>query len=642
MYCSILCHALLSVVRPDPNFLGKPVKRPAHLDKTGSPYVKMKPTGIVPPSPQGSTPPAITNSAPQATPTLPLRKSDIDHTPKTPPPPVPPPPPKLTSVPLKKPSFLPRVIATPSSSSAMRKKKPLQQTQQVVGRQRESQTSGASDTNEVGVAREGAEDVAMETQPERVNEVFIGPRLPDHTHSTPPTGSLSASPKVAWVQPQVKPAKPAKPVALVHPVTTEGNPKEVVTVLKGLAGKPFSGKAQQSSTPGWRPVGMSSSETPATNPRSLPESARTQGEEVEKASEVSSKPSPLSLATETRKRKKRKKKRSHRTEEEREVQRERKHHGKSGNSTEERVKKRALNYSSEEDSKEEEEQEAGERRERKKRRFQHESHRERRRSRRVRDSRSSSSGSSSRSSSEDEVSDRGAARRRAREDKRERKHSGGHREEGYARHDDAKHRHSSGGRLKYRSPSPERKRKRKWSLGSDESHGSRYKSSKQLESHHAKKRHSSDHHHHHHKHSHHHHERNKSAKHATTKGKSSGIGAGASEGKPGEGKVRSNSRKGTEGGGHHLESSPAVEVVVEGGRVPEVEWDFSLKGEERGQGVPPGGRWDGSRRDDVVDVLTSHTPDQLGTKGNAVCVCLYRCTVCVLLSSVYVCCVCVW
>ncbi|CAI8050584.1 Ubiquitin carboxyl-terminal hydrolase 36 [Geodia barretti] len=640
-------------VQPDPNFLGKPVKRPPHLDKTGSPFVKQKPTGIVQPSPHGPSPatPSSSSHAQQPRLSLPLRKSDIDHTPKLQTPPVPAQPPKPVIRAPRTPSFVPRVIAAPSSS---KKKKLLQQlavkTYQEVGA---SQPSRGPGIGEMGGDREGAfgEPLAKKGGS---GEVFIGPLLPGPTPYSAANLSTSPSLKIARVQPQVK---PAKPVAKVQPVVHDMGPKEVLVhdaasrkevfkTIKGLAGESLTNRAARNPKPGWRPLG-----TPAlapTSPHVTPESQQQTPElknEDERDSDKMPKPPPLSPPPEVKKRKKRKKKKNRKTDEERNEQRERKH-GKTSVTEVERSRKRSPDYSTNEESDGSEDE-----RPRKKRKTpQHEGHweRERKRSRHDsgrsrRHSRSSSSESSrSRSSSREEESERDSDRgggwhRRGRE---ERKHVSSHREEGRSRHHDTggkkQHAGRSSHKSKHRSPSPEssrRQRKRHWSLGSDDSHSStRHKSTRQ-DAHHAtkKKRHSSSHHHHHHhKHSSHHHERIRSSKHVVKTRPSGGATGIVGDVKSAESKSHAHTAdKHRAEGGHLLEEGSTAPTKMadslcgveeggkegrSGGEVPEVVWDFSLKGEgRRGEGIPPGSRWDGSRRDDVIDTLTSHTSNQLGT-----------------------------
>ena len=496
-----------------------------------------------------------------------------------------------------------------------------------------------SGMDERGGAREEYESVFSGESPANKGggggEVFIGPLLPEHVPST----QTSPSPKIARVHPQVK---PAKPVAMVQPVVHITGRKEVLISIKGLAGE--SSKGSQNPKPGWKPLGAS--DLASSSPQMAAESEEQKNNEV-RVLEKTPKLPALSPLPEVKKRKKRKKKKRHRVEEDREEHRERKHGRSSGAEVE---RSRKSNYSTEEGSEESEDE-----RPRKKRKMpQHEDHwesRERKRSRHEssrsrRHSRSSSSGSS-RSSSREEgsggESDRGGGRhRRGREERRERKH--GHREDARSRHHESgggKKRHSSGAsqslshKSKYRSPSPEtrRQRKRNWSLGSDDSHSSvRHKPAKQ-DSHHTakKKHHSSDYHHHHHHHRHgpHHHEKNRTSKHGVKSKSSASSTSIAGDVKSAESKSHTHKTD----GGHYLEKGSAstkkasesssgdvgggVEGGEEGRGVPEVEWDFSLKGEgRRGEGNPPaGGRWDGSRRDDVIDMLTSHTSNQLGTKG---------------------------
>ena len=646
----------LSSVQPDPNFLGKPVNRPPHLDKTGSPFVKQKPTGIVQPSPQGPShaTPSSFSPAQQPRPSLPLRKSDIDHTPKLQTLPVPAEPPKPVIRAPRTPSFVPRVIAAPSSS---KKKQLLQQLAVKADKSRQevgaSQPSRGPGFHERGGDREGGEGAFGEPPAKKGGggEVFIGPLLPEATPSSAATLSTSLSPRIARVQPQVK---PGKPVAKVQPVVQDVGPKEVLfhdagrkevfEFIEGLAGEPLANRASRNPKPGWRPLG-----TPALAPASPHATAESQQQtpelqnKDERVSDKTPKPPPLSPPPEVKKRKKHKKKKSRRTDEERDEHRERRH-GKSSVVEVERSRKRSPDYSTNEESDDSEDE-----RPRKKRKTpQHEGHWERERKRSRHDSgrsrryspSSSSEGRSSRSSSGEEESERDSDRgggwhRRGRE---ERKHVSSHRDEGRSRH------HDTGGKKRYkskhRSPSPEssrRQRKRHWSLGSDDSHGSTRRKSTKQDAHHAtkKKHHSSSHHrhHHHHKHSSHHHERIRSSKHmlkTRPSGSTTGI---VGDVKSAESKSHAHTAdKHRAEGGHLLEERSTAPTKVadslcgvesgkegmRGGEVPELVWDFSLKGEgRRGEGIPPGSRWDGSRRDDVIDTLTSHTSNQLGTKGKS-------------------------
>ena len=341
---------------------------------------------------------ATTSPAPQQTsvhPGLPLRKSDVDLTPKTPPQPAAVAPPKPTSVPLKTPSFLPRVIVTPSSNSLLKKKRVAGKTE----RPRETEPgvslpSGSGlHPNEVGGTRNVVEATLSTETLSKLggSDVFIGPRLPDHTHTGPSTSdpASSPSPKVARVTPQ---PKLEKPVALVRPVGADGPTahKTIVTEMKGLTGEPLAGKVQQMPRAGWRPVGglpdASLDATPAL------ETTESKAEDGERASEKATKPSSPQPPVETQMKKKHKKKKRHRTVEESESHRERKH---SRSGVTDKAKRRSGNYTSDDENCEE-----GNNEKRKKRRA---SQHERKHSRhdlghghsRRRDSQSSSEGQSS-------------------------------------------------------------------------------------------------------------------------------------------------------------------------------------------------------------------------------------------------------
>ena len=657
-----LHHLLISLtVRPDPNFLGQPVKHFPHVDKTGTPFVKRKPTGIVPPSPQETSP--ITTQAPrtfsQAFNTIPLRKTDVDPTPKLAPPPVVVEPPKPTIAPVKKPSFLPRVIAAPTSTTKKKKLvKPIEQTVD-----RPDATGVTSSSGQEGEKEEiPNEDVSFDSRDDQGDisktSVFIGPQLPSHPTSTTavltlPQG-LTRSPKIARVQPQVK---PGKPVALVHPVVPD-TPKKVskVTHIKGLAGELNDTKTLQVTKPTWKPVGAP---TPGSTSAPIPALTSTDHqttpnlEMAEEKTDTQTGPSESVLATPpplqevVKKRKKHKKRRSHnKTDEEWEGSgRDRKHHKS------EKSHKRSTHMYSEDSGEED--------RPRKKRKK--ESRKERKRSRHNLHRKRGYSRSSSSSSYTDEESDRGRHRyesssnrdRGIREGRKRREIGHREREEEVSFREERKHegkqRYSSSSsqsyhKSRYRSPSPERsgRRKRNWSsLDSDDDSHSRHKSLEEDLHHVQKKHHHSSEHHHRHKH-HDHHKSQHLSKTKSRCGSTSG-----SESKFSEGKMYSHShcrsKYGTEGKhgrdrgfasileedvpSSYSGSPPsselnsagvrsAVQKRREGEVVPEVEWDSSLKGDgKRGHGVPVGDRWDGSRRHNVVDALTSHAPNQLGTKG---------------------------
>ena len=592
----------------------------------GTPLVKLKPTGIVPPSPQGSSSVSPTQSLSQPPNSLPLRKSDVDLTPK-PPPPVVTPPPKPTNVLIKKPSFLPRVIAAPSS-----KKKKLQVVKSVGSKDKpqdstqsaeEVSVSSGADGDKLEGEGEGRDNIIQQKlggdgpledvgekgdsgQLEPTSDVFIGPRLPQHMQSAgsvalPMSTVLVKSPKIARVQPQVK---PAKPVALVHPVVPDspsgsGKRVEMVTIIKGLAGEQYGNKnaQSQSTRPAWKPVN-----TPVS---SSPPSHQIVGEveRVEKKNDTEQVRQPAELEStptqEVKKRKKHKKKRSHRSEEREErgeSERERKHR----RSGAEKSKKHSVHCveSSEEDERPRKKRKTHESRKEKKRSQHQSSHR-----------REHSRSSSSSSSSGGEESDRHYhSRHREHRDRENRKHGEGKKHEsGYSdrgnsyrddrKHGDGKPCHSSSSapslhKSRHRSPSPgASRRKRRWSSESEGSRDRR-KSLKQDAHHVPKKRHSSEHHsseHHHHHHKHH--DRNRKSKHSSSS---------------------------------RTKYSRSVERAIVSG-IPEVEWDSSLRREERcgeercgeerrGEGEGRG-RWDGSRGRDVVETLTSHTPTQLGSKG---------------------------
>ena len=566
------------------------------------------------------------------------------------------------NLPVKKPSFIPRVITAPSSA---KKKKvlPLNLSLSKADKRREASinegqsdkhgdTVGdtASDINQEDEVGAG-EGTSLQLPTAKGNEdSFIGPCLPGHFNTTstatvpttPPDG-VTRSPRIARVHPQVQ---PGKPVARVQPVVTEG-PKKVVTIVKGLAGDPLTNKPSQTVRPTWKPVG-----TPAAPPSPTTKSQTT-------ATPDTTEDTPIKLATENvplttpspqetkkrKKHKKKKKKKAHKTDEDREDSREWKY-------AEEKSRKRSTHYVTDRDSDEEDE------RPRKKRRTpEYDSRKDKKRSRHGSNRRRAPSRSSSDSSSDDN-SDWGRYRYdRERDDKRSR---GERRHERGDRHDSGKQRHSNGGsqslhKSRYHSPTPDRnKRKRHWSTDSSDSHDGRYSKSVKQEAT-PKKRHSSDFHHHHHHHHHKHHDKIKRSKHLLK----TSISESKSEGKM-------HSRHHEEEGGHHLEkdhvssrserrSENTSSMSARGGGggeddVPEVEWDSSLRGDGKRE---HGTRWDGSRSNTVVNVLTSHTPNQLGTKGMhllighnfvvltcvCVCVCVYVCVcvcvcVCVLCSQV--------
>ena len=641
-------------MRPDPHFLGQPVKCSPHIDKTGTLYVKLKPTGIVPPSPQESSvsPTQASRSfPPRPASAIPLRKSDIDPTPKSSlPPPRAAEPPKPNTPPLKKPSFLPRVIAAPLS----KKKKAhvvrtvgtnTEKSSQEKSTTAEGQSDGTGDRVISACHEEEGRDMLgkVSSLPKQraiaspLDEVFIGPRLPQTATDTAglstPTQAPTSSPKIARVQPQVK---PAKPVALVHPVVTDTPPNKVskVTHIKGLAGKQHMNKDSQVVRPAWKPVGEPSPTTPSTAASSsattsTPATSDARETTAVTASMAEQKPDTLAGTSEgavtpppkAKKRKKHKKKKSHKQEEEEreENERERRHHHRA----DEKSRKHSTHYDVDEDSDDE-----GRPRKKRKKTPQHENRKEKKRSRHESHHRRehSSSSDSSLSEREDKGSEQGwhrhgSGRKREREERDGRKHSSSHgdgrkHESSHRRHEGKQHQSCGSSQSVYvsrhESPSPNRsKRKRHWSSDSDDSH-SRRKSLKH-ETHHTPKKHhhSSDHHYHKH------HDKGRKSKHAKSVSGTSGTDSKhshhRSKHEPESDCERDGGHRREGSGSHNTECSEGREGRSgkrEEKEVPEVEWDSSLAGRgERGQ-------WDGFRGHDIVDVLTSHTANELGTKGN--------------------------
>ena len=549
--------------------------------------------------------------------TLPLRKSDIDKTP-VPPPPVVPTPPKPVNVPVKKPSFLPRVIATPSS-----KKKKIQVVKSVGSKDKVQETG----ENQERDGQMPCADTTPDTSEKRdesslgptTSEPFIGPLLPHDTPSshpaalpTPPVATTS--PKIARVQPQVK---PAKPVALVHPVvsSTPGGRKFEKLIRKG--GLAFNRTPQpQNDKPQWKPVGapdpVSSTSTPTT-PNIEP---------VEKTSETPSRAGEVESAQETKKRKRHKKKKSHKREERDDSERGRERH-KQGDEKGKRRRAHSLE-SSEEEWKV------------RKKVKTHESRKEKKKSRRER----------SNSSSSDESSD--SRHHHRREHHRDKKHEvgkareGWHRDRGHReerRHESKRQRHQSTSsshshhKSRHHTPSSDRsKKKRRWSSNSDEDSRKRHKSDRH---HSQKKYHSSEHHYKHHDkiqkskhlssigepggktHSHHRH------KHRNDEGRcDSDVDPTLGQEEHIHMSARSAHRVLSTDERESVRTEQKKSVAVEktgqrsGGDVPEVEWDSSLKAEGKGgKGSSERGKWDGSHNHAVVEALMSHEPNQLGTKG---------------------------
>ena len=641
----LLSLSLSPSVRPDPNFLGQPIKRPPGVDKSGTPLVKLKPTGIVPPSPQES---GRGTAVPQPSNTLPLRKSDVDKTP-LPPAPVVASPPKPANVPIKKPSFLPRVIATPSS-----KKKKIQVVKSVDKVQETGENRDRDGQMTCGDTTPNTSEKRDEDSLGQTSEAFIGPLLPQDTPSSHPAALptpqvATTSPKIARVQPQVK---PSKPVALVHPVVSS-TPSVRKLIRKG--GLVFNRTPQpQNDKPQWKPVGapdpVSSTSAPTT-PSVDP---------VEKESETPSRTGEVELTQETRKRKKHKKKKDHRRGEwderedsergrerhKQEVEKGKKRHVHSYESSEEEwkarkklktqevekgKKRRAHSYESSEE----------EWKVRKKLKT-HESRKEKKKSRRLSTHRRERSHSSASYESSD------SRQHYRREHHRDKKYEvgktreSGHRDREHRegrRHEAKRQRHQSSSssqslhKSRHHTPTPDRsKRKRYWSSDSDdESH--RHKSDRR---HSQKKYRSSEHRHKHHDkiqkskhlssvselgsktHSHHRH------KHRHDEGKwDSDVSRtpvqeahAHKNGESAHGVPNNDERESI----RTEQKSASVEKTGKrsGSDIPEVEWDSSLKAEGKGgKGSLERGKWDGSLNHAVVEALTSHAPNQLGTKGIA-------------------------
>ena len=366
--------------------------------------------------------------------------------------------------------------------------------------------------------------------PDQEGERFIGPLLPPHLQrpvASPLSASFSQakSPKIARVQPQIK---PAKPIARVQPVVLEIPVERAAKTSKsGGSHNAKSGESlaspedtrrndhsvsnaaasrtpqSQNVTSQWKPVDTPvpaeasfhhmtpDSESPVTEAHNANESdlpQQQQQEEVKKRRKHK------------KKKKKKKKKRSHRHEESGESEREQKH-SRAAAAGEKSKKSSHISESSEE-----EEEEEILRNKNKKR----ESRKERPRSRRQHSrSRSPHRRERSRSSSAGDKSDEREryyrhekkSRERHREDRR---HDGGHRDSEKGRREERKHdkhHHSSSSsarsahKPRRHSPSPDRsrnrrKRHRSYTSSESEDDYSRRKSRKQ-DSHHLQKKHHS-------------------------------------------------------------------------------------------------------------------------------------------------------
>ena len=390
----------------------------------------------------------------------------------------------------------------------------------------------SSDRTILDFAEMGESVLPQPGTPDQEGERFIGPHLPQHLQR-PVASPLSASysqtksPKIARVQPQIK---PAKPIARVQPVVPESPVEWAAQTSK--AGGSHNGESlaspedtrrndhsvsnaaasrtpqSQNVTSQWKPVGTPvpaevsfhhktpDSESPVTEPHNANKSELPQQQEQEQQQQQE-----VKKRRKHKKKKKKKKKKSHRHEESGESEREEKHSRAAAAAGEKSKKSSHISESSEE-----EEEEDILRKKNKKR----ESRKERPRSRRQHSrSRSPHRRERSRSSSAGDKSDEcercyrheKKSRDRHREDRR---HDGGHRDSEKGRREERKHNkhhHSSSSsarsahKPRHHSPSPDRsrnrrKRHRSYTSSESEDDYSRRKSRKQ-DSHHLQKKHHS-------------------------------------------------------------------------------------------------------------------------------------------------------
>ena len=387
----------------------------------------------------------------------------------------------------------------------------------------------SSDRTILDFAEMGESVLPQPVTPDQEGERFIGPHLPQHLQrpvASPLSASFSQtkSPKIARVQPQIK---PAKPIARVQPVVPESPVEWAAKTSK--AGGSHNGESlaspedmrrndhsvsnaaasrtpqSQNVTSQWKPVGIPvpaevsfhhktpDSESPVTEPHNANKSELPQQQQQQQQQQEVKK-----RRKHKKKKKKKKKKKSHRHEESGESEREEKHSRAAAAAGEKSKKSSHISESSEE-----EEEEDILRKKNKKR----ESRKERPRSRRQHSrSRSPHRRERSRSSSAGDKSDECERcyrhekknRERHREDRR---HDGGHRDSEKGRREERKHdkhHHSSSSsarKPRHHSPSPDRsrnrrKRHRSYTSSESEDDYSRRKSRKQ-DSHHLQKKHHS-------------------------------------------------------------------------------------------------------------------------------------------------------